>query len=316
MRESPEPLRGGHPLDLYDKCENTRSPGQVLRPRRLPHDHESGSHQNQEILSTTMAIRTNGQTHEGAFMGVPPTARCPSVRRLRFAACVVMLHALSSTVAGQTRISWSTDATTYRGRTNQTFPLVCPPGGRPATVWGSGTYTDDSSICSAGVHAGLITFEEGGTIVLTPRGGRDSYSGSTRNGVTSEDYGEWEGSFVLEAAPAPPPPPPPPPETAPTIAVIPWDRDATMLAPNGRRFEFACPARGTAATVKGIDLYSWDSSICTAAVHAGAITLARGGRVTIEMRPGLWEYEGVMQNGITSVAGTHTVLGFVVVRRQ
>jgi hypothetical protein len=228
--------------------------------------------------------------------------------------CLVILHALVPAARAQTRISWSTDATSYRGRTSETFALVCPPGGRAATVWGSGTYTDDSSVCTAAVHAGIIALESGGTILLTPRGGRESYSGSSRNGVTSEDYGEWEGSFVVEAAPAPPPPPPPP-TAAPSIPIISWDRDATNLAPNGRRFVFVCPARGVAAVVKGVDLYSWDSSICTAAVHAGAITLARGGQVTIEMRPGLWEYEGSVQSGITSVAGAHTVLGFVVVRR-
>ena len=97
--------------------------------------------------------------------------------------------------------------------------------------------------------------------------------------------------------------------------MISWQQTAGRLAPNGRRFTFQCPARGTAAPVKGKDIYSWDSSICTAAVHAGSITLERGGIVTIEMRPGARGYTGAARNGITSTAGDHTTLGFIVLVR-
>ncbi len=43
-----------------------------------------------------------------------------------------------------------------------------------------------------------------------------------------------------------------------------------------------------------------DSSICTAAVHRGDITLASGGTVTYEIAPGQDSYEGTEQNGIIS----------------
>ena len=42
-------------------------------------------------------------------------------------------------------------------------------------------------------------------------------------------------------------------------------------------------ARGSAGPVYGTDIYSDDSSICTAAVHAGRVDFAEGGLVTIQI---------------------------------
>jgi hypothetical protein len=64
-------------------------------------------------------------------------------------------------------------------------------------VWGTGTYTDDSSVCSAGVHAGRITAAEGGTVRIEIAPGMESYEGSEANGVTSLSYGQWDGSYVF-----------------------------------------------------------------------------------------------------------------------
>lgn len=79
---------------------------------------------------------------------------------------------------------------------------LCPAGGRPFAVWGTDLYTHDSSICTAAVHAGLIDLETGGAVWIELLPGRASYVGSDRNGVQTEDWGEWPHSFqVVEAAP-------------------------------------------------------------------------------------------------------------------
>jgi hypothetical protein len=65
-------------------------------------------------------------------------------------------------------------------------------------------------------------------------------------------------------------------------------------------FTVACPAEGEVHSVWGTELYTGDSSICTAAVHAGTITLAEGGEVTFTMEPGQTRYEGSEANGVTS----------------
>jgi hypothetical protein len=64
-------------------------------------------------------------------------------------------------------------------------------------LWGTDLYTDDSSVCVAGVHAGRITLQGGGAVVIEIRPGATAYAGSTRNGVDSAGYGEWGGSFVV-----------------------------------------------------------------------------------------------------------------------
>jgi hypothetical protein len=66
------------------------------------------------------------------------------------------------------------------------------------------------------------------------------------------------------------------------------------------RFTYACPPSGTASSIWGTDLYTHDSSTCTAAVHAGRITLASGGVVAIEMAAGASSYTASARNGITS----------------
>jgi hypothetical protein len=218
----------------------------------------------------------------------------------------------ASASAGQpiSQITWGKQADSYRN--GQSMTVQCPPYGTPATVWGSDIYTADSSICTAAVHAGLITFEAGGIFVVDMKPGMGSYMGTFRNGVATQQYGQWSLSFSLSRYVPPPPPepaaPPPPPP------VISWRRNAVGLSPNGRRFTFVCKAPAEKATVHGVDLYSWESSICTAAVHAGVITLARGGKVTIEMRPGLEQYSGSDRNGVTSTGGGHTILSFAFVK--
>ena len=75
-------------------------------------------------------------------------------------------------------------------------PLVCDcaPGQTGGTVWGTGPYTDDSAICVAAVHAGVVG-PQGGTVTVVATPGLEAYEGSTQNGVTTTSYGEWPHSF-------------------------------------------------------------------------------------------------------------------------
>jgi hypothetical protein len=64
-------------------------------------------------------------------------------------------------------------------------------------VWGTDVYSDDSSVCTAAVHAGRITFDQGGVVSVRLRGSESSFTGTTRNGVTTFPYGAWSGSFEM-----------------------------------------------------------------------------------------------------------------------
>jgi hypothetical protein len=92
-------------------------------------------------------------------------------------------------------ITWTDDAQLYRGKDYLRFTFTLPAGGSDTGVWGTDVYTDDSSVGAAAVHAGLITFAVGGTVTIRILPGRSSYTASTANGVTSLDYGVWDGSF-------------------------------------------------------------------------------------------------------------------------
>ena len=70
----------------------------------------------------------------------------------------------------------------------------------------------------------------------------------------------------------------------------------------GARYDYLCAPGGAVGPVRGTGLYTHDSIICAAAVHAGRITAAAGGVVTIEMRPGQAVYTASTRNGITSSA--------------
>lgn len=92
-------------------------------------------------------------------------------------------------------ITWGDSAASLGLRAGEPASLNCPAGGAAATVYGTGLYTDDSSICTAAVHAGLVSFERGGGVKVQREPGASTYQSSARNGVTSRDYGNWGGSF-------------------------------------------------------------------------------------------------------------------------
>lgn len=189
---------------------------------------------------------------------------------------------------------WRANAVSLRGEDGTTHEIDCPPGGQAYTVWGAGTYTDDSSICTAAVQSGLITFDEGGKVTFEIAPGRDSYEGGTANGVTSLPYGSWEGSFILPDAP--------PGSVDFAVGPESWGiRMTEERGEDGKKIPVECSPGGTPGNVWGSDPYTDDSSVCTAAVHAGLITTAEGGTVVVEIAPGRSSYTGSEANGITSL---------------
>ncbi|XP_077973431.1 uncharacterized protein LOC120337114 [Styela clava] len=82
------------------------------------------------------------------------------------------------------------------------FDVICPPGCPLPTwekpvLWGTDIYTDDSYICTAAAHSGVINANEGGRFTVWKTDGLSRYEGSTRNGITSIRYSNWEVSIVF-----------------------------------------------------------------------------------------------------------------------
>jgi hypothetical protein len=68
-------------------------------------------------------------------------------------------------------------------------------GALGGSVWGTGTYTSDTSIATAAIHAGLVKAGETKVLKVRIAPGQNAYLGSSMNGVTSSGYGPWNGSY-------------------------------------------------------------------------------------------------------------------------
>ncbi len=159
------------------------------------------------------------------------------------------------------------------------------------SVWGSGRYTADSSICRAAVHAGAIS-AAGGSVTLYAGGRCEKFTGTNRNGVATADWGAYDRTFafregVLCSGESPGALP-----ACPGRGVDVEDR------PGACGLECSCPAEAT-GTVWGSDRYTADSSICAAARHAGAVR-ASGGPVAVFLGGRCESFQGSTRNGVQS----------------
>ncbi|MCY1023921.1 LCCL domain-containing protein [Pyxidicoccus sp. MSG2] len=162
---------------------------------------------------------------------------------------------------------------------------TCSSGGG-GPVWGTNLYTDDSNICTAAVHAGVMT-PSGGAVVLEVQPAQSTFIGTTRNGVTTSSYGAWPGSFRFIGAQVPQPPP-----LCSSINIM------SYRGQNGSSILCSCPAV-SGGSVWGTDLYTDDSNVCAAAVHAGVIP-STGGQVFVTIQPAQGSYTGTTRNGIST----------------
>jgi hypothetical protein len=88
-------------------------------------------------------------------------------------------------------------------------------------------------------------------------------------------------------------------------AVIGADEGTTAAAfrnQAGKVVTFVCPAISTYRAIWGTDVYSYDSDICTAAVHASALQPGIPGQVTIKIGAATNAFDALQRNGVTSLS--------------
>jgi hypothetical protein len=86
--------------------------------------------------------------------------------------------------------------------------------------------------------------------------------------------------------------------TVARAADCPYNANAAGLA-EGQSLTCSCKTVSASSRIYGTDRYTGDSSLCTAAVHAGAIA-AGGGEVSFVMGPGCQQFVASERNGVTS----------------
>ncbi len=100
------------------------------------------------------------------------------------------------------RMGWTVTASELAHNSGSRYSLWCPPNGRAGPVWGSAPYSTDSSICTAAVHAGTLTFKTGGNAIIEMGPIVAAFAPSSRNGVTTHADSLPRSSFLV-VTPAP-----------------------------------------------------------------------------------------------------------------
>jgi hypothetical protein len=70
-------------------------------------------------------------------------------------------------------------------------------GSVQGTIWGTDTYTSDSPLATAAVHAGAVQPGQTGIVKVTIVPPLPAFNGSTRHGVTSSAYGPFPGAYQI-----------------------------------------------------------------------------------------------------------------------
>uniref|UniRef100_A0A8C7Z060 Cysteine rich secretory protein LCCL domain containing 1 n=1 Tax=Oryzias sinensis TaxID=183150 RepID=A0A8C7Z060_9TELE len=171
----------------------------------------------------------------------------------------------------------------------------CPAGCLDATgkVVGTVYYEMHSSVCRAGLHAGVID-NEGGWLDVTRQGRKDFFIQSNKNSVQSLGKYQSANSFTVSKV---------------AVKAITCETTVAQLCPYEKPATHCprlyCPRNclednPRISRVIGTKIYSDKSSICRAAVHAGVIRNHSGGYIDVMPMEKRRHYTASNQNGIFS----------------
>ncbi|MGE4585186.1 MAG: LCCL domain-containing protein [Sphaerochaeta sp.] len=106
-----------------------------------------------------------------------------------FLVLLVLVLGINALYAGL-GIGWEDTAKPYKTLYGQRYTVTLPPEGHAFPIHGHGTYSWDSSIGSAAVDMGLLTYARGGTVTIEIQEGPDYTK-------ISDSYEGWNTVFVF-----------------------------------------------------------------------------------------------------------------------
>jgi outer membrane protein OmpA-like peptidoglycan-associated protein/protein tyrosine phosphatase (PTP) superfamily phosphohydrolase (DUF442 family) len=175
---------------------------------------------------------------------------------------------------------------------------------RQGSVYGANPYPSVSSLCRAALHAGAIG-PAGGQIVVQPKKAA-FYPAVTRNDVAARSWGADKGfQVVIAGKPATPSPAAAgsagagaPAQTAGMMLDI-CPTDYGNFPEDAPTLTCGCDAASVKqGSVYGANPYPSVSSLCRAALHAGAIG-AEGGQIVVQPKKAAF-YPAVTRNGVAA----------------
>jgi len=107
-------------------------------------------------------------------------------------------EAIKDTIDAQATVECFTPAYNVITAEEPDAVVTCPTNCTDADgdLWGTEIYTNDSSICKAAVHMGVID-DTGGDVAVTHVEGQSAYVSTIQNGIESQAYDEWPDSFSV-----------------------------------------------------------------------------------------------------------------------
>ena len=197
------------------------------------------------------------------------------------------------TLTATAQSSAPANMTGYRGKNGQTFTFNVT-GKKDGRIWGgqNNIYTDDSNVATAAVHAGLVKVGETKRVTVKVLADQGSYPSITRCGITSTKYGAWHGAYKLIEA------------SQPTTAQSSAPANMTgYRGKNGQTFTFNVTGKKDGRIWGGQrNIYTDDSDLATAVVHAGIIKAGQTGEVRVTILADQGSYPSITRNGISSTS--------------
>jgi hypothetical protein len=83
-----------------------------------------------------------------------------------------------------------------QGQVGRTFHIRVT-GALNGSIWGTKTYTSDSALATAAVHAGILQPGQTGVVRVTIVTPPAAFQATTQNGVSSNAYGAYQGAYRL-----------------------------------------------------------------------------------------------------------------------
>lgn len=164
---------------------------------------------------------------------------------------------------------------------------ACKASDPLGTLYGSGPFSSDSSICKAARYLGEIG-DKGGVVTVSATSGCAAYHGGTANGVTSLAWSAHKASFYFPA------------KGGAACTACPNTFKDIPDVDKLLSFDCTCGAKlPEGGGLYGTGIYTTDSSICLAAKHSGVIK-GVSGLITVKKAPGCGSYKGTTANGVTS----------------
>lgn len=239
-----------------------------------------------EVLIQQLQAMQDGYTREAKLDEA--VAIRDTIRQLRRTGMTVLPYPVSSGPYG----SWG--LTSYRGQVGKVlhFEVV---GGNSGSIYGTDIYTDDSDLATAAVHAGLLKVGEKGVVKVTILPGQASHVSSTRHGITSSAWSNYPGSYKVEPIPGG--------SRAATITSNVLSDPGSLWSYEkhvGKSFEFQVTGSTSGGSIWGTGVYTGDSQLSVAAVHADVLRSGESGVVKVTILAGDARYLGSSRNGVSS----------------